>query len=50
MIFGSGKCDYFIVTDMSEYYGQRELHELLLSRYPMIAETERYVIFDLRPK
>jgi len=42
-----GFSDFFIVTEMQELKAQPDL-ELLLDRYPKLAETDRYVIFDLR--
>ena len=40
--------DYFIVTDLPEFYAQRDLVQLLTKRFPVIARSARYVIFDLR--
>ena len=37
---------YFVVTDMNAY--PPALHELLLSRFTLLAETPDYVVFDLK--
>ena len=40
--------DYFIVTDLPEFYAQRDLVQLLIERFAVIARSPRYVIFDMR--
>jgi len=40
--------DYFIVTDLGELDRQSDLKEFLTGRYPKLAQTERYVVFDMR--
>jgi len=43
-----GRADFFIVTDLREFYAQSDLREILVSRYPTLAETEDWMVFDLR--
>jgi hypothetical protein len=40
--------DYFIVTAFAEFDQQPDLKRLLYARYPVLVETESYIIFDLR--
>ncbi len=40
--------EYFIVTDFLEFARQPELQEILYNHYPVLAEGEGYLIFDLR--
>ena len=40
--------EYFIVTDMDAWNVQPELEAFLRSRYPVVAETDDYLVFDLR--
>ena len=40
--------EYFIVTDMDAWHVQPELEAFLRSRYPVVAETDDYLVFDLR--
>ena len=40
--------EYFIVTDMDARNVQPELEAFLRSRYPVVAETDDYLVFDLR--
>ncbi len=40
--------DYFLVTDMWEWEHQPELRALLEDHYPLIAQGDGYLIFDLR--
>ena len=40
--------EYFIVTDMTEYEAQTDLRTLLSTRYPILEQSEDFIIFDLR--
>lgn len=40
--------DYFLVTVLDEFDKQPYLKEILYGYYPVVAEGERYVLFDLR--
>ena len=40
--------EYFIVSDLPALDAQADLKRLLDSRFPVVAKTDRYVIFDLR--
>ncbi|UCC32585.1 MAG: hypothetical protein JSU86_09930, partial [Phycisphaerales bacterium] len=42
--------DYFIVTDGQQFDKQRDLRKLLFTQFPILAQTEGYLIFDLRGK
>jgi 4-amino-4-deoxy-L-arabinose transferase-like glycosyltransferase len=42
------EADYFIVTDFYEFGGQAELQAYLYDNYPVLKETNTYIIFDLR--
>jgi len=42
--------DYFIVTDLKELERQPQLKEILTSRFPVLSQSNDYVIFDLRKK
>jgi 4-amino-4-deoxy-L-arabinose transferase-like glycosyltransferase len=42
--------DYFVVTWMEDYRRQVDLAQLLSSRYPLLAETADYLVFDLRAR
>ena len=39
---------YFLVTDFDEFNRQPELKERLFSLYPVSAEGDGYLIFDLK--
>jgi len=39
---------FFLVTDFEEWEKQDELREYLLANYPLFAEDDDYLIFDLR--
>ena len=39
--------DYFLVTRIREFTRQKELHECLYNNYPLVAEGEGYLLFDL---
>jgi hypothetical protein len=39
---------YFLVTMFGEFDGQPVIKDLLTSNYPVYAETDEYIIFDLR--
>jgi hypothetical protein len=41
---------YFIVLDLREYAQQTDLKELLTKNYPVLAQSDDYIIFDLRQK
>ena len=40
--------EFFIVLDMPEWDEQPELQAFLRSRFPVVAETDEYLVFDLR--
>ncbi|MCS6906980.1 MAG: glycosyltransferase family 39 protein [Anaerolineales bacterium] len=40
--------DYFLVTALNQFEAQKELKKALYQRYPLIAEGNGYLIFDLR--
>ncbi len=42
--------DFFIIGDLGLYRQQREIQALLTRRYPVFAEGEGYIIFDLRER
>jgi hypothetical protein len=44
----ASKKDYFLVTDLEEFNRQPQLKERLFSSYPVYAEGNGYVIFDLK--
>ncbi|HLF74182.1 MAG TPA: glycosyltransferase family 39 protein [Anaerolineales bacterium] len=44
----SSQRDFFLVTDLAELERQSELKERLLSSYPVYAEGNGYLIFDLQ--
>jgi len=39
--------DYFLITDFDEYVRQPELQKLLNEKYPILAQTRNFIIFDL---
>lgn len=46
--FASGKPDYFIVVDLWELGEQADLKEFLSGHFPVLAEADTYVIYDLK--
>lgn len=44
----TGKKDFFLVTDMQEFQRQPELAEHLYAGFPIYAQGDGYLIFDLR--
>ncbi len=40
--------DYFIVTNFIEFNAQPELKQFLISRFPVVAQTKDYLIFNLK--
>jgi hypothetical protein len=38
---------YFIVTDIQELHGQPDLERLLAAKFPVLAASNRYLIYDL---
>jgi hypothetical protein len=40
--------EYFIVTDMYEYEAQVDLKTLLTTRFPIIEQSDDFILFDLR--
>lgn len=42
--------EYFIVTDFKEFESQQDLNQYLMRTFPIISQTNDYVIFDLRTK
>lgn len=45
--YASYQPSYFIVTDFNELHKQKDLEEFLKKRFPIIASTPRYLIFDM---
>jgi len=43
-----GKC-YFVVTQLSRFKDQKEIHDLLYNNFPIYAQTDKYIIFQLSP-
>ena len=39
--------EYFIVADLEDFEGQKELKDFLTSRFGVFAESDKYLIFDL---
>jgi 4-amino-4-deoxy-L-arabinose transferase-like glycosyltransferase len=48
LLGGDGRADYFIVVNFEETKYQQDLTDYLTSNYPIIAENDRYLVFDLR--
>ena len=46
--YASRSPEYFIVIYMEGYKKQKDLREFLTQTFPMVAQTEDYLIFDLR--
>jgi 4-amino-4-deoxy-L-arabinose transferase-like glycosyltransferase len=44
------KSDYFIITDRNDYQYQPALRQYLTEKYPLLIQTDEYLIFDLRGK
>jgi hypothetical protein len=44
------KPEYFIVTDFEEFDLQSDLKTFLNENFPLLAKTNRYIIFDLRKR
>ena len=44
----SSKMSYFLVTDFDEFDRQAQLKERLLNFYPVVAQGDGYLIFDLK--
>ncbi|MEW6143890.1 MAG: glycosyltransferase family 39 protein [Thermodesulfobacteriota bacterium] len=42
--------EYFIISDLSQLEGQDELKEALDTGYAVVAETQDYIIYDLKSK
>lgn len=42
------KPDFFIITDFEEFKNQRDLKEILTLNFPILIESEDYIIFDTR--
>lgn len=40
--------DYFLVMDFTELERQPRVEELLTCRYPLVKQTDRYMLYDLR--
>ena len=40
--------DYFLVTQMDEWNRQPDLKNALVEKYPLVDETERFLLFDLK--
>ncbi len=40
--------EYFIVTYLADFERQADIREFLLREFPILAETDDYIIFDLR--
>jgi hypothetical protein len=39
--------EYFIITDMEEYAAQPKLQSLLMNNYPLLMQSDKFIIFDL---
>jgi 4-amino-4-deoxy-L-arabinose transferase-like glycosyltransferase len=48
--FQDSSPEYFIVTDIAEYQAQTELQKLLSTHFSVIAQSEEFIIFDLRQR
>jgi hypothetical protein len=46
--FGSGEFTHFIVMDLAELDQQEDLQRFLERNYPLLAEGEGYLVYDLR--
>lgn len=42
--------DFFIITAFDEFESQSELKRLLTSQYPLLVQTDDYIIYDLRKR
>ena len=42
--------EYFIITEFGEFAKQPGLQEYLVSKYPVLAKTDKYLIYDLRDR
>jgi hypothetical protein len=40
--------EYFIVADLEDFEGQTDLRDFLANRFGVLAESDKYLIFDLR--
>lgn len=40
--------EYFIVMDFREFEGQPDLRDFLIGKFPIVAQNDDYLIFDLR--
>jgi len=40
--------DYFLITELTELTAQPYLHDILFDYYPVVKQTQDYVLFDLR--
>ena len=40
--------EFFVVTNLRDFAGQKDLHDFLWSEFPVLTQTDHYVIFDLR--
>ena len=45
---GNNSSDYFIVTELDELDLQADLKTFLSRRYPVLEQSEDYVIFDMK--
>ena len=43
-------CEYFIITDFQEFEQQQDLKQFLTRNFPLLAQNQGYLIFDLRKK
>ena len=50
LFFQDSSPEYFIVTDIAEYLAQTDLQTLLSSHFSIIAQTEEFIVFDLRQR
>jgi hypothetical protein len=49
-LFAEASPSYFIVLDFAEYKQQPDLEEYLTETYPIFAQSDEYLIFDLKHK
>jgi hypothetical protein len=42
--------DYFIVEDMTEFQAQPDLKEFLIAKYPILVQSDDYIVFALNGK
>jgi hypothetical protein len=48
MLQRTRRADFFVVTSLDEFRAQKELQQISNERFSISAQTDRYVIYDLR--